>query len=78
LVALGHHRLHRHCAFDRIDYRGKLKEHAVTCGLHEATPVFRHEGVGNLAAFAEAAGGANLVQPHEPRVARHVGGDYGC
>jgi hypothetical protein len=27
--------------------------------------------------FAERAGGANLVEPHEPRVARHISRDYG-
>ena len=78
MVALGHHRLHRHRALDRIDHRGKLEQHAVTCGLDEASPVFCHEGVGNLAVFAECAGGADLVDAHEPRVARHVSGDYGC
>jgi hypothetical protein len=26
---------------------------------------------------AERAGGADLVEAHEPRVARHVSGDYG-
>ena len=41
-----------------------------------ADPVFRHNGVGNLAVFAERAGGADLVKPHEPRVARHIGRDY--
>jgi hypothetical protein len=61
LVALGHHRLHCYGTFDRIDDRGKLKEHAVSRGLHEASPVFCHEGVGDLAVFAERAGGADLV-----------------
>jgi hypothetical protein len=28
-VPFGHHRLHRHGALDRIDHRGKLKEHTV-------------------------------------------------
>jgi len=77
LVAFGHHRLHSHCTFDRIDHRGKLKQHAVIRCLHEATAMFCHEGVGNLAVFAEGAGGAYLVEPHEPRVARHVSRDNG-
>jgi hypothetical protein len=77
LVAFGHHCLHSHCAFDRIDHRGKLKQHAVPHGLHEAAAVFRHDGVGNLAVFAERASGADLVEAHEPRVARHVSRDYG-
>src|SRR6516162_2599373 len=68
LVALGHHSLHSDSSLDRIDHRGKLKQHAVPRGLHEAAPAFCHEGVGNLAVFAECAGGADLVEPHEPGV----------
>src|SRR5262249_46976017 len=47
-------------------------------GLHEASPVLRHECIGNLAVFAECAGSADLVEAHEPRVARHVSGHYCC
>ena len=75
-VPLGHHRLHGYCAFDRIDHRGKLKQHAVPRGLHETTPVLRHESIGDHAVFAERAGGADLVEAHEPRVARDVSRDY--
>jgi hypothetical protein len=56
--------LHSYRAFDRIDYRWKLKQHAVARGLHETAPVFCHEGVGNLAVFTECAGGADLVEAH--------------
>ena len=38
--------------------------------------MLRHEGVGNLAVFTECAGGAYLIEAHEPRVAGHVGCDY--
>jgi hypothetical protein len=76
-ISLDHHRLHGYRAFDRINYRGKLKQHAVSRGLHEATPVFGYESVGDRAVFAERAGGADLVEAHQPRVARHVSGDYG-
>ena len=55
---------------------GKLKDHAVPRGLQEATAVFRHEGVGNLAVFAERAGGADLVETHELRVTGNVSGHY--
>jgi hypothetical protein len=34
--------------------------------------VFRHERIGNYAVFAEYARGADLVEPHEPRVASDV------
>ena len=50
----------------------KLKQHTVARGLHEATAVFRHESVGNLAVFAERPGCADLVEAHEARVPGHV------
>jgi len=65
-VPLGHHRLHSYRALDRIDYRRKLKQHAVSSGLHEPTAVFRHEGVDDLTVFAEGADRADLVEAHEP------------
>src|SRR5215472_17096358 len=39
--------------------------------------MLRHEGTSNLAVFAERAGGADLIEAHEPRVARNVSGYYG-
>jgi hypothetical protein len=76
LVPLGHHGLHGDGAFDRIDYRGKLKQHAVPGGLDDTTAMFCHEGVGNLAVFAECAGGADLVEAHQPRVTGYVSRYY--
>ena len=35
-----------------------------------------HESIGNLPVFAEGAGGADLIEAHEPRVTRNVSGDY--
>src|ERR1700750_3131126 len=79
LVALGHDRLHRHRAFDRIDDRGKLKQHAVPRGLDDASAMFPHESVSDCSVFAKGASGADLVEPHEPRVARNVSSDNaGC
>jgi hypothetical protein len=37
LIAFGHRSLHSHRTLDGIDHRGKLKQHAVPRGLHEAT-----------------------------------------
>jgi hypothetical protein len=65
LIPLVHHRLHCHRAFDRIDYGGKLKQHPVARGLHETTAMLCDEGIGNRAVFAECAGGADLVGPHQ-------------
>ena len=62
---MSHHRLHSYRALDRIDHRRKLEQHTVPRALHEASPVFLHESIGNLAVFAESAGGANLVETHE-------------
>jgi hypothetical protein len=59
-------------ALDGIDDRAKLEQHAVAGGLHEPSAVLRYESVGDRAVFAEGAGGTDLVQPHEPRVSRHV------
>ncbi|MGC1561553.1 MAG: hypothetical protein WA820_17120 [Bradyrhizobium sp.] len=39
--------------------------------------MFRDEGVCNPAVFTECAGGADLVDTHEPRVTCHVSRDYG-
>ena len=75
-VPLGHHRLHSYRAFDRIDHRGKLKQHAVTRGLDDAATMLRHERIGDRAVFAESAGGADLVEAHEPRIACDVSRDY--
>jgi len=34
-----------------------------------------HECIGDLAVFAERSGRADLVEAHEPRVARDIGRD---
>jgi hypothetical protein len=65
VITLGHDRLHSHRAFDRIDYRGELKQHAVPCGLDKTTPVLRHESISNRSVFAEGAGGTHLVEAHK-------------
>jgi integrase-like protein len=72
LVALGHHRLHSYCAFDGINHRGKFNEYTIPRGLHEATPVLRHESISGFPVFAECSGGTDLVEPHKARVARHI------
>src|SRR5258705_12371943 len=75
-ISLSHHSLHGHRALDRIDHRRKLEQHAVPRGLDETAPVFGPESVGDRAVFAERAGGADLVEAHEPRVTRHVSSHY--
>jgi hypothetical protein len=39
--------------------------------------VLLHESIGDLAVFAEGAGGADLVEAHEARVASDISRDYG-
>ncbi len=39
--------------------------------------MFLHESIGDLAVFTECAGRADLIETHEPRVARDVSRDYG-
>ena len=76
LIALGHHRLHSYRAFDRIDHRGKLDQHAVAGGLDDTPTMLRYQRIGYGAVFAQDAGGADLVEPHKSRITGHVGGQY--
>ena len=78
LVALGHHSLHSDSTLDRIDHRGKLKNTPSPVVFTRRPPCFCHEGVGNLAVVAECAGGADLVEPHEPGVTGNISGHYCC
>ncbi len=39
--------------------------------------MLRHESIGDCAVLAECAGGADLVEAHEARVASDVSRDYG-
>jgi len=66
-------RLHSDCAFGRIDHRGKLKQHAVPRGLREAAAMFCHEVINDHAVFAEGAGGAHLIDAHQPGITRDIG-----
>jgi hypothetical protein len=64
-------------AFDRIDHRWKLKQHAVARGLDDAAPVFRHESISDHAVFAKCTDGADLVDAHEARVTDNISRNYG-
>jgi hypothetical protein len=78
VVALGHFRLHSYRAFNRIDHRRKLKQHAVARGLDDPAAMLCHQCVGDSPVFAESAGGADFVEAHEPRKASHVSGYNSC
>jgi hypothetical protein len=77
LVAFGHHRLHRNRALDRIDHRGKLKQHAVSGSLDETPAMLCHRRIGDGAVFAESARCTDLVEAHEPRVTGYISRDDG-
>ena len=63
-------------AIDGIDDRGELDQHAVARCLDDAAAMLRHQRVAHNAVLAERARGPGLVEPHEPAVAGHVGGQY--
>jgi hypothetical protein len=75
-IALSHDRLHGHRALDRVDHGGKLKQNAIPGGLDDTPSMSRHQLVGDGAVSAQNIGGADLIEPHEPRMARYVGGKY--
>ena len=76
IVALGHHRLHSDRALDRIDNRRKLKQQTVPRGLDDPATMLCHKCIGNGPVSTEDTGGADLVEAHKARIARHVGGQY--
>src|SRR5258705_6914656 len=63
-ISLSHHRLHSYCAFDRIDRRVKLKQHAVPSGLDETDPEFGYDCICDRAVFTACACGTYLVEAH--------------
>jgi hypothetical protein len=75
-IALGHHRLQRYRAFHRIDHRWKLNQQAITRSFDDTAAMLGDQCVGDSAMFAQDAGGANLVEAHQARIAGHVGHSY--
>ena len=75
-VALGHRLLHLDRAAHRIDDAGELDQQAVAGGLDDAAVVLGDLRVDQLAAERfEPFERAFLVRPHQPRIARHIGGE---
>jgi len=74
-VPLGHGLLHRDCAAHRIEDARKFDQHAVAGGLDDAAVMLGDLRIEELAAQRlEALVRAFLVRPHQPRIARHIGG----
>jgi hypothetical protein len=74
-VPLGHRLLHLERAAHRIDDAGKFHQHTVAGSLDDAAMVLGDFGINELAAQRfEAFERAFLVRPHQPRIARDIGG----
>jgi hypothetical protein len=58
--------LHDRRAFDRIYYRVKLKQHAVSGRVDDPTAVFGHKRVNHYPVLSEGPSGTDLVETHEP------------
>jgi hypothetical protein len=75
-VPLGHRLLHLDRAAHCIDDARKFHQHAVAGGLDNAAAVLGDLRIDKLAAQRlEAFERPFLVRSHQPRIARHVGGD---
>jgi hypothetical protein len=75
-VPLGHRLLHRDGAAHRINDARKLDQHAVAGGLDDAAAMLGYLRVDELMAQClEAFERAFFVRSHQPRVARHIGGE---
>jgi len=75
-IAVDHCALHLDGAAHSIDDAPEFHEHAVTGGLDDAAAVLLDLRIDEFAAMRlEAIERAFLVRSHQPRVARHIGGE---
>ena len=75
-VLLRHCLLHRDRAAHRVDDAGKFHQHAVAGGVDDAALMLGDFRIEEFAAQRlEALEGTLLVRSHQPRVARHIGGE---
>ena len=74
-IAVSHCPLYLGSAADRIDDAGELCQHSVTGVLHDAATVLGDLRIDQLSQVSlEPLVRPLLIRPHEPRVARHIGG----
>ena len=74
VIGFGDGALRRDGAFDRIDRAGELDQGAIAHELDDATTMSGDDRVEDVGAERlKARQGADLVGPHEPRIADHVG-----
>jgi hypothetical protein len=75
-LAVDHPALHFGGTAHRVDDARKLHQQAVTGGLDDAAPVLPNLRIDQLPAMrVEAFERTLLVRPHQPRIARHIGGE---
>ena len=77
-VALRRQLLQRESTFDGTDHRTELNQHAITGRLDDPPAMLGNERVGGGAMLAQCLRRADLVLPHQPRIARHIGGEDRC
>jgi hypothetical protein len=71
-----HRALHLGGTPNRVHDTRKFHQHAVAGGLHNPPPVLHNFGIDEFAPMRfESFEGTFLVRSHQPRIARHVGGE---
>jgi hypothetical protein len=73
-VVLRRQRLQPDRAFDRADHRADLDQHPVPGGLDDPPVMLGDERISGGAMLPQCLHRALLVRPHQPRVARDIGG----
>jgi hypothetical protein len=63
------------CALDGADHRAELDQHPVAGGLDDPPAMMGDERISGGAMLPQCLGRARLVRPHQPRIARHIGGE---
>ncbi len=75
-IAVDHRPLNLDGAAHRVDHARKFHQHAVAGGLDDPAVMLLDFRIDELAAMRlEPVEGAFLVRSHQPRVARHIGGE---
>jgi hypothetical protein len=75
-ISLGHFALYFNRAAHSIDNAGEFEEQSVACSFDDATVMLLDLGISQFAPDRlEACKAAFFVLTHQPRVARHVGGE---
>ncbi len=74
-IALRRQLLQCQGALHGADHRAELDQHAVAGGLDDPPAMMGDERIGGSAMLAQCLCGARFVEPHQPAVAGHIGGE---